>query len=286
MMEEVMVSRKGFSFLRSYIESVEKLPEMVQLALLKAIIHYGLDEEIPDFSDFGETSCFLDAIFCQQRAHLDYGHMKQNAGREGGENGVGESKNRYPQAERKQNASKRKQNASNKKNKEEIEDKEEDKEEESVKEKRDKPVSPTPPKFDFKSELIALGISKQTASDFMQVRKQRKAANTQTAFNRLKAEIAKAEADGVSAEDCIRMAVENSWQGFDYEWYKNRQPKNENQPDQSERPKRIIDSRVIRLMMNGMSEKEALDRIYGPEKPKKITSSTETRQLMKKMGWE
>ena len=37
------------------------------------------------------------------------------------------------------------------------------------------------------------------------------------------------------------MAVENSWQGFAYEWYKNRQPKNENQPDQSERPKRVID---------------------------------------------
>lgn len=37
------------------------------------------------------------------------------------------------------------------------------------------------------------------------------------------------------------MAVENSWQDFVYEWYKNRQPKNENQPDQSERPKRVID---------------------------------------------
>lgn len=70
--------------------------------------------------------------------------------------------------------------------------------------------------FNFKQALIDLGVSEQIAADYMAVRKLKRAANTETAFNRIKSEI---EKTGASADDCIRLAVEMSWQGFKAEWY-------------------------------------------------------------------
>ena len=75
-----------------------------------------------------------------------------------------------------------------------------------------------PAGFDFRGELIALGVNPQTADDWMAVRKAKKAANTQTAFNILKAQIEKA---GAPAEECIALAVEKSWQGFRADWFQN-----------------------------------------------------------------
>lgn len=72
-------------------------------------------------------------------------------------------------------------------------------------------------KFDFKSALIELGIDENVVNDWLIVRKQKKAANTQTAFNRIKNEII---LSGKSANECITIAVERSWQGFKAEWLK------------------------------------------------------------------
>ena len=55
----------------------------------------------------------------------------------------------------------------------------------------------------------------------MEVRKERKAANTETAFKGLAREI---HNSGMSAEECIRLAVENSWRGFKAEWVTNQRP--------------------------------------------------------------
>ena len=70
-------------------------------------------------------------------------------------------------------------------------------------------------RYDFKKALMEIGVSEQTASDWMEVRKERKAANTETAFKGIEREILRS---GMSAEDCIRLAVENSWRGFKAEW--------------------------------------------------------------------
>ena len=70
--------------------------------------------------------------------------------------------------------------------------------------------------------LIALGVQEQTARDWMQVRKEKKASNTETAFRKIEQEIAKS---GATAEDCIRMSAECSWAGFKAEWMHNRQQK-------------------------------------------------------------
>lgn len=77
-------------------------------------------------------------------------------------------------------------------------------------------------RFDFLKSLIALGVKEQTARDWMQVRKAKKASNTETAFRKIEQEIAKS---GASAEDCIRMSAECSWAGFKAEWMHNRQQK-------------------------------------------------------------
>lgn len=77
-------------------------------------------------------------------------------------------------------------------------------------------------RFDFLKSLIALGVQEQTARDWMQVRKEKKASNTETAFRKIEQEIAKS---GASAEDCIRMSAECSWAGFKAEWMHNRQQK-------------------------------------------------------------
>lgn len=72
------------------------------------------------------------------------------------------------------------------------------------------------PHFDFGKALRSLGISKETADAWMQVRKTKRSTNTKIAFDAVAAEIAKS---GASAEDCIRFAVVQSWSGFRASWY-------------------------------------------------------------------
>lgn len=73
-------------------------------------------------------------------------------------------------------------------------------------------------RFDFKNSLIEIGVSPEVADDWMQVRKAAKATNTETAFNRIKHEI---EKSGLSANECITIAVSRSWRGFQADWVAN-----------------------------------------------------------------
>lgn len=73
------------------------------------------------------------------------------------------------------------------------------------------PISP----FDFLDALKSIGVSESVARDWLAVRKTKRATNTKTAFERIKAEIAKS---GRSADECIRTAAEKSWQGFQADW--------------------------------------------------------------------
>lgn len=76
-------------------------------------------------------------------------------------------------------------------------------------------ISPTPSKFDFRAALLGLGVEPQVADAWMQVRKAKKAVNTEIAFNGIVREIQKS---GHPAAECIRLAVERSWCGFKAEW--------------------------------------------------------------------
>lgn len=69
--------------------------------------------------------------------------------------------------------------------------------------------------FDFLKALKGLGVPDELAREWMAVRKTKRATNTATAFDRIKAEIGKS---GRPAADCVRLAVENSWSGFKADW--------------------------------------------------------------------
>lgn len=75
-------------------------------------------------------------------------------------------------------------------------------------------------RFDFKKSLIDIGVAPEVAEDWMHVRKTKRAANTETAFNRIVHEIQKS---GMSANECITIAVSRSWQGFQADWVANQQ---------------------------------------------------------------
>ena len=78
-------------------------------------------------------------------------------------------------------------------------------------------------KFSFANNLQALGVSTQTAKDYLAVRKTKKLSNTATAFNGLKKEVEKAIAKKGSwtAEDIFVLCAERSWGGFKSDWLDN-----------------------------------------------------------------
>lgn len=76
------------------------------------------------------------------------------------------------------------------------------------------------PKFNFKSELLALGVDKDILDDWLIVRKNKKASNTKTAFKSLITEITKS---GLMVNDAIEYAAGKSWSGFKAQWYLNEQ---------------------------------------------------------------
>lgn len=77
------------------------------------------------------------------------------------------------------------------------------------------PSKKSTPKFDFKKGLIELGIEESVADDWIELRKKKKASNSQTSLNAIKNEIKKS---GRGANECIVEAVSRGWQGFKAEW--------------------------------------------------------------------
>lgn len=83
------------------------------------------------------------------------------------------------------------------------------------------------PAFDFKKALMDLGISEQTAADWMAVRKNAKATNTKTAFEALKTQIEKiVRRYDVTAEQVAAFAVGKDWKAINAEWDAVKQIKN------------------------------------------------------------
>ena len=93
-------------------------------------------------------------------------------------------------------------------------------------ESRDLVITPvTPPKskdkeivFDFKLVLIEMGADKEVTSDWMIVRKKKKASNTKTA---LKGFLTQVEKAGITVAQAVEIAAEKSWSGFQASWYAN-----------------------------------------------------------------
>lgn len=63
--------------------------------------------------------------------------------------------------------------------------------------------------------LMAMGISKELATDWLKVRKEKKAAPTQTAFNAIKKH---AEDNGYTFAQAIQISCERNWASFKVSW--------------------------------------------------------------------
>lgn len=73
-------------------------------------------------------------------------------------------------------------------------------------------------KKDFKAELISLGAEEKIVNDWMQVRSEKKAVNTETALNTFLNECKK---NNFPVGEAVRICAEKSWKGFKFEWLKN-----------------------------------------------------------------
>ena len=69
--------------------------------------------------------------------------------------------------------------------------------------------------FNFQDALIAAGVRKDVAEAWLQVRKAKRAVNTELALKSILREI---EKTGRTANECIEIAVEQSWRGFKSDW--------------------------------------------------------------------
>lgn len=71
-------------------------------------------------------------------------------------------------------------------------------------------------RFDFKTSLIKYGFDKNLVSDWLKVRKTKKASNTETVFKKFISDIEKRECD---INKILEHIVVRNWSGFNWEWY-------------------------------------------------------------------
>lgn len=81
-------------------------------------------------------------------------------------------------------------------------------------------IVPKPKKYEFAKELIDLGVESKVVDAWMQVRKTKKATNSEIALNGFKREVAKA---GLSISDAVTLCIEKSWSGLEADWIKPKQ---------------------------------------------------------------
>ncbi len=84
------------------------------------------------------------------------------------------------------------------------------------KEPKQKPLKTT--SFNFKKKLVDYGFDEKLVSDWMAVRKTKKATNTETAFDSFIKEI---ESRSCNINDMLQICVTNSWSGFKFKWVDN-----------------------------------------------------------------
>lgn len=73
--------------------------------------------------------------------------------------------------------------------------------------------------FDFKKSLLDLGVNESLVKDWMIVRKNKKASNTQTALNSFLNQVKQSR---LTIEKVIEICVYKSWVGFEADWIKDK----------------------------------------------------------------
>lgn len=83
--------------------------------------------------------------------------------------------------------------------------------------KEEKPTKEIFTSFHFRKKLIELGVEEMYVDDFMKIRKDKKASNTQSSLNALLNECDK---NNFSIKEAIKICAERGWKGFKYSWIK------------------------------------------------------------------
>ena len=73
-------------------------------------------------------------------------------------------------------------------------------------------------KFNFAKALVSQGADQKLISEYMEVRKAKKAVNSETAFKSL---ISEQQKSGLTLNQVLEHCVVNSWKGFKAQWVKN-----------------------------------------------------------------
>jgi Uncharacterized protein conserved in bacteria len=81
--------------------------------------------------------------------------------------------------------------------------------------------SDKPKRFDFKKSLIEKGATEDLAIAFMAVRKNKKATNTEKAFDLFMNNVNKSN---MNLNQVLEICVQRDWKGFDPTWIQNKQP--------------------------------------------------------------
>lgn len=82
-------------------------------------------------------------------------------------------------------------------------------------------------KFNFANALVSQGADQKLISEYMEVRKAKKAVNSETAFKSL---ISEQQKSGLTLNQVLEHCVVNSWKGFMAEWIKNQNQNQSTQP--------------------------------------------------------
>jgi len=91
--------------------------------------------------------------------------------------------------------------------------------ESKVKENKEKEIKykPALPIFSFYQSLIKIGGNENLVSDWLKVRKNKRATNTETAFKKFTTQV---EKSGYNINEVLEKCIEKSWSGFDADWFK------------------------------------------------------------------
>lgn len=81
------------------------------------------------------------------------------------------------------------------------------------------------PKFNFRNSLISYGFNKDLVSDWLEVRKGKRSANTETAYKSFIKEI---ETRECNINEILEHIIIKSWVGFKWSWYDNEMKSNNN----------------------------------------------------------
>ena len=204
--------RDSSIFYRSFYEAIKSLPESNQLEVYNAIFEYSFNFNEIELTGLSKT------IFTLIKPQLE-------ANKKRFENGTKpkvKPEKSKTEAKRKQKISKCEANNNVNNN---------DNDNEKVNDNKVNEIENN--NFDFKSALIFYGFNTELVSDWMQVRKSKKAISTETSFNNF---VSQVEKSGVDKNGILKICISRDWKGFNTDWIKDMDIPKEKKPFISNNP--------------------------------------------------